>query len=453
LSHLERILIVAERSVRTALAELLHEAGYDVESAPDAQRALGKIEAFAPHLVLADLELPEMDSIELVRRLRAMEDPGAVVVMAGFGGRSPAVEAMRVGAAGYLVKPLNCDAVLIVLDKVFAHQRLIREAHQLRQRVRDRVAPRNIIGNAPSMQRVFEIIDQVAPSRATVLITGERGTGKELLASAIHEKSPRAGGPFLKLHGAALTEHLLETELFGREHGTLFLDDIGEISPAVQAKLLRFLQEHAFEHAGGIQTLRLDLRLIVATDRDLSDEIGRGRFRGDLYERLSVVTLEMPPLRERRSDIPALAQLFLDRYARACAKPIDGCSPGMVELLMNHDWPGNVRELEDAIARAVALSEGPLLEPRHLPANVRSASIQPGLPLVPGSTLAQIERYAILETLKATGGSTSRAAQILGLSTRTIQYRLHEYNVTPRQPLDKVRSARASARHDQDGAG
>jgi DNA-binding NtrC family response regulator len=461
LSHSGRILVVDDEvNARTALAELLHDEGYEIETAADAFKALGKYESFAPHVVVTDLKMPGMDGIELVKKLRALEEPPSVVVMTAFGDVSSAVEAMRAGAAEYLIKPLNFDELLVVLGKVFEHQQLSRETYQLRQRVRDRVAPGNIVGSAPPMQRVFEIIDQVAPSKATVLITGESGTGKELVANAIHQRSPRVNGPFIKLHCAALAESLLESELFGHERGaftgamarkdgrfsladggTLFLDEIGEISPSLQVKLLRFLQEHEFERVGGTQTLRVDVRLIAATNRNLQDEISKGRFREDLYYRLNVVALEMPPLRERRADIPALAKFFIDRYAKDNAKTIDGCSPAMLELLMSYGWPGNVRELENAIERAVVLATGPMLEPKHLPPNVRPAVIPTGMPPVPGSTMAEIERYAILETLKMTGGSTSRAAEMLGISTRTIQYRLHEYNAAPRSDVEVVRKS------------
>jgi two-component system NtrC family response regulator/two-component system response regulator HydG len=309
------------------------------------------------------------------------------------------------------------------------------------------------------MQQVFEIIDQVAPSRATVLITGESGTGKELVAGAIHQRSPRSGGPFIKLHCAALAESLLESELFGHERGsftgavgrkdgrfsladggTLFLDEIGEISPAIQVKLLRFLQEREFERVGGTQTIKVDVRVIAATNRDLKEEIAKGRFREDLFYRLNVVALEMPPLRERRSDIPALARFFLDRYSKANDKPIEDITPQTLELLTSYDWPGNVRELENAIERAVVLAPGTTLEARHLPTTVRpTAATASGMPVIPGATMAELERYAILETMKATGGSTSKAAEMLAISARTIQYRLHEYNEAPRSEVDVVR--------------
>jgi DNA-binding NtrC family response regulator len=459
-----RILVVDdEANARTALAELLGDEGYEVETAADAFKALGKYESFAPHVVITDLKMPGMDGIALVKKLRAEQDGVAIVVMTAFGEVTSAVDAMRSGAADYLTKPLNFDELVVVLDRVFEHQQLARETRQLRQRVRDRVAPDNIVGAAPPMQRVFEIVDQVAPSKATVLITGESGTGKELVANAIHQRSPRAGKPFIKLHCAALAESLLESELFGHERGsftgamarkdgrfsladggTLFLDEIGEISPSIQVKLLRFLQEHEFERVGGTQTLHVDVRVIAATNRHLLDEIAKGRFREDLYYRLNVVALEMPALRERRADVPELAKFFIDRYGKQNAKQIEGCTPEALELLMNYGWPGNVRELENAIERAVVLAPGPSIEPRHLPPSVRPAAAPTGMPPIPGSTMADIERYAILETLKVTGGSTSRAAEMLGISTRTIQYRLHDYNAAPRSEVDVVRKSEPS---------
>jgi DNA-binding NtrC family response regulator len=456
-----RILVVDdEANARTALAELLRDEGFDVETAADAFKALGKYESFNPHVVVTDLKMPGMDGIELVKKIRAAEDAASVVVMTAFGAVSSAVDAMRSGAADYLTKPIDFDELLVVLDKVFEQQTLRRETRQLRQRVRDRVAPNNIIGTSPPMQRVFEVVEQVAPSKATVLITGESGTGKELVANALHQRSPRANGPFIKLHCAALAESLLESELFGHEKGsftgaaarkdgrfsladggTLFLDEIGEISPAIQVKLLRFLQEHEFERVGGTQTIRVDVRIIAATNRNLVEEVAKGRFREDLYYRLNVVSLEMPPLRDRRTDVPVLARFFLDKYAKENGKAIDGFAPETMDLLVSYDWPGNVRELENAIERSVVLTNGAQIEARALPPNVRPKLTPSGMPIVPGATLADVEKFAILETLKSTGGSTSKAAEILGISVRTIQYRLHQYNEAPRSDVDVVRKS------------
>ena len=391
MSRLGRILVVDdEANARTALAELLRDEGYEVETAADAFKALGKYESFAPHIVVTDLKMPGMDGIELVKKIRATDEVTGIIVMTAFGAVQSAIDAMRAGAAEYLTKPLNFDELLVVLAKVLENQAVRREARQLRQRVRERVAPGNIVGISPPMQRVFEVVDQVAPSRATVLITGESGTGKELVANAIHQRSPRSSGPFIKLHCAALAESLLESELFGHEKGsftgamarkdgrfqiadggTLFLDEIGEISASIQVKLLRFLQEHEFERVGGTQTIRVDVRVIAATNRDLEEAVARGRFREDLFYRLNVVNIETPPLRERRSDIPAIAEFFLDRYAKNNAKAVETIAPPALALLAEYNWPGNVRELENAIERAVVLSTGPEIEARHLPPNVR----------------------------------------------------------------------------------
>jgi DNA-binding NtrC family response regulator len=459
-----RILVVDDEvNARTALSELLRDEGFEVEMAADAFKALGKYEAFDPHVVVTDLKMPGMDGIELVKKIRAHERPAAVVVMTAFGEVQTALDAMRAGAADYLTKPLNFDELLIVLDRVLETAQLQRETRELRSRVRDRVAPSSIIGSAPVMQAVFEVVDQVAPSRATVLITGESGTGKELVANAIHQRSPRASRPFIKLHCAALAESLLESELFGHEKGaftgavarrdgrfsladggTLFLDEIGEISQSIQVKLLRFLQEHEFERVGGSQTIRVDVRVIAATNRNLAEEVAAGRFREDLFYRLNVVSIEMPPLRDRRSDIPELAKFFLDRYASDNGKSIDGLSSEALDVLVAHDWPGNVRELENAIERAVVLTTGSLIEARALPAHIkkRVQGGDSGVPAIPGATMAELERYAILETLAACGGSTSKAAEMLGISPRTIQYRLHEYNAAPRSDVEVVRKTK-----------
>ena len=460
MSRSGRVLVVDDEvNARTALTELLRDEGYEVEMAADAFKALGKYESFAPHVVITDLKMPGMDGIELVKKICSAENPAAVIVMTAFGAVQTAVSAMRAGAADYLTKPINFAELLVVLERVLETEHLRKEARQLRARIGERVAPDNIVGMSPPMQQVFEIVDQVAPSRATVLITGESGTGKELIANALHQRSPRAKKPFIKLHCAALAESLLESELFGHERGsftgavarkdgrfsladggTLFLDEIGEISQSIQVKLLRFLQEHEFERVGGTETIKVDVRVIAATNRNLLDEIAKGRFREDLFYRLNVVSLEMPALRDRSSDIPALAQFFLTKYAKANDKHIESFAPKALELMMAYNWPGNVRELENAVERAVVLATTSTIEPRALPTTVRPSSTPgvPGAPQIPGATMEEVERYAILETMKATGGSTSKAAEMLGISPRTIQYRLHQYNEAPRSDLEVV---------------
>jgi two-component system NtrC family response regulator/two-component system response regulator HydG len=335
--------------------------------------------------------------------------------------------------------------------------RLQREAGLLRARLAERYSFERIIGSAPPMQAVFETVQQVAGSRASILVSGESGTGKELIAAAIHERSPRSKGPFVKLHCAALAETLLESELFGHERGaftgavarregrlvqahrgTLFLDEIGDISPNVQVKLLRFLQEHELERVGGSETLRVDVRVIAATNRDLPAEVAGGRFREDLFYRLNVINIEMPPLRDRRSDIALLAMHFLRRYSEDNGKTIEGFSDPALDQLSRYDWPGNVRELENVVERAVVLARGARITSADLPAVVTASSGRPPEIRIPGSTMAEFERHVVLTTLEATGGSTSRAAEILGMSVRALQYRIQKYGNAPK---DEPRAA------------
>jgi DNA-binding NtrC family response regulator len=376
--------------------------------------------------------------------------PGAVfVVMTAFGTIHSAVTAVKKGAENYLTKPLEFDALSAVVERAMEKARLFRETRELRDRLRERNAFGHIVSTDPKMEAVLDLVAQVGPSKASVLIAGESGTGKELIAEAIHLASPRAKAPFVRLHCAALAESLLESELFGHERGaftgavarregrfkqadlgTLFLDEIAEVPQGTQVKLLRFLQERTFERVGGNETLKVDVRILAATNRDLPAEIKKGTFREDLFYRLNVVTLELPPLRERRGDIAPLASFFLARYADENGKQISGLSDEAARRLVEHAWPGNVRELENVIERAVVLCDGGRIESRHLPASVVPQEESGGSPPIPGSTIADLERYAILRTLEACRGSTSKAAMILGVSTRKIQYKLHEYGAT-----------------------
>jgi DNA-binding NtrC family response regulator len=440
-----RILIVDdEANARTALAELLRDEGYQVETAADGFKALPKLEEFGPDLLLTDLKMPGMDGIDLMRKARETYPELVVIVMTAFGAVETAVTAMRQGAADYITKPINLDELGLVVERAIENRRLRAEAGRLRERLNDRV--RNIVGGSPAMKPVFDSILQVAPSRATVLITGESGTGKELVAAAIHEHSPRASGPFVKLHCAALAETLLESELFGHERGaftgavgrrdgrfqqahggTLFLDEIAEISPAIQIKLLRFLQEHEFERVGGNQTIKVDVRIVAATNKDLLAQVKAGKFREDLYYRLNVVTVDVPPLRARPTDIPLLAMHFLHRYSQENGKEVTGFTDDALDRLSRYAWPGNVRELENAIERAVVVCKGTTLRAEDLAPTIKPAATFDELPPIPGASLGELERYAILKTLEHTGGSTSKAAEILGISPRKIQYRLQQY--------------------------
>ncbi|HVY36824.1 MAG TPA: sigma-54 dependent transcriptional regulator [Polyangia bacterium] len=446
-----RILIVDDEvNARTALIELLRDEGYAVDAAADAFKALGKLADFAPDLVVTDLKMPGMDGLQLLAKLHEGDPELPVIVMTAFGEVETAVKAMRSGARDYLSKPVNVGELSVVVAREMEQRRLRAETGLLRQRLSEKYSFSNIIGSAAPMQEVFKTVAQIAPSRASVLITGESGTGKELIAAAIHERSTRAKGPFVKLHCAALAESILESELFGHErgsftgaqtrrdgrffqahNGTLFLDEIGEISPAVQVKLLRFLQEREFERVGGNETITVDVRVLAATNRNLQQMVADGKFREDLFYRLNVITLEMPALRARLSDVPLLASFFLRKYAGENGKDVRGFSADALELLSSYAWPGNVRELENVIERAVVLAQSAEVTPAELPAHLAAGKTRAGLQ-IPGATMDEIERYAITKTLEATGGSTSRAAEMLNISVRKIQYKLHEYESAPK---------------------
>jgi len=447
-----RILIVDdEANARAALSEILHDEGYVTETAADGFKALGKIDEFAPDVVLTDLKMPGLDGIALMEKVKAASPLTVFVVMTAFGTISSAVAAMKNGADNYLTKPLDYEALSAVVERAMEKARLLQETRQLRDRLRDRNAFKHIITDDPKMKALLDVVAQVGPSKACVLVSGESGTGKELIAEAIAQASGRADKPLVRLHCAALAESLLESELFGHERGaftgavarregrfkqadggTLFLDEIGEIPLGTQVKLLRFLQEKTFERVGGNETLKVDVRIIAATNRDLRAEVKKGAFREDLYYRLNVISIEIPPLRERRVDVPALASFFLGRYAGENGKTIEGFSDDALRVLAGYDWPGNVRELENVVERAVVLCDGPHVEAKHLPPSIASLSRSgpegDAAPRVPGSTIADLERYAILKTLEACGGSTSKAAMVLGISARKIQYKLHEYS-------------------------
>jgi two-component system response regulator HydG len=435
-----------EPSARSGLVTLLTGEGYEVVPAADGLKALALVQESAPDVLVTDLRMPGIDGLELQRRALEVDPELVVVLVTAFAEVETAVRAMQQGAEHYLTKPLQFDELLLVIGRALERRKLRAEATQLRARLKDRLKFDNIVGTSPAMQAVFSVIEQVAPSKATVLITGESGTGKELVAQAIHENSPRASAPFVKLHCASLAETILESELFGHEKGaftgaqgrregrfkqadggTLFLDEIGEISPSIQVKLLRFLQERTFERVGGNETLKVDVRVITATNRDLQAEIAEGKFREDLYYRLNVVNVEMPPLRARPNDVIPLATHFLRRFAKENGKNIDGFSDDAIERITQYRWPGNVRELENVIERAVVLCDTPSLTSKHLPAGV--GALPRGALRIPGSTFSEIERHAIVTTLEACGGRTTQAAQMLDISVRKIQYKLHEYGI------------------------
>jgi two-component system response regulator HydG len=450
-----RVLVAEDdASARHALVAFLSGEGFEVTEAEDGERALTLLEETSPDVLVTDLHMPGLDGLQLLERSKETLPGLAVILVTAATDVETAVRAMRGGAEHYLTKPAQLDELLVVIERALERRQLKAETSELRSRLKERLSLDNIIGSSPAMQAVFDVIEQVAPSKASVLITGESGTGKELAAQAIHQNSPRARAPFVKLHCAALAETILESELFGHERGaftgavarregrfkqadggTLFLDEIGEISGAIQVKLLRFLQERTFERVGGNETVKVDVRIITATNRDLQAEVGSGKFREDLYYRLNVVNLEMPPLRARPSDLLPLATYFLRRFAKDNGKTIEGFAEDAVERIGAYRWPGNVRELENVMERAVVLCDGAKLTAKHLPAGVGATS-RSGV-RVPGSTMDEIERHAILTTLEACGGRTAQAAQMLDISIRKIQYKLHEYGVVGLRTTDK----------------
>ncbi|MGZ5969530.1 MAG: sigma-54-dependent transcriptional regulator, partial [Polyangiales bacterium] len=401
-------------------------------------------------VVVTDLKMPGMDGVELMKRLHEAHPDLPSIVVTAFGDVSSAVGAMRAGAADYLTKPVDFEALTLSIERALQNQALRAEAEGLRRQLREREGTGlgGMIGTSTAMQKIYRVAQQVASARATVLITGESGTGKGELARAIHAKSPRAKMPFVSVHCSALAESLLESELFGHEKGsftgadkrragrfeqanggTLFLDEVGEISLSTQVKLLRVLQERTFERVCGNESITVDVRLVAATNRDLAADVQEGRFREDLYYRLNVIHIEMPPVRVREGDVLLLANHFLAKYSADNHKRILGFTDAARAKLLSHRWPGNVRELENAIERAVVLCEDEKIDADHLPVGVVPTA-RGGTMRVPGATMAEIERFAILSTLEAVGGSTTKAAEMLDISVRTIQYRLHEYGVT-----------------------
>ena len=447
------VVIDDEANAVTALETLLREDGYEVSGAHDARAGLALLERTEADVVLTDLRMPGMDGLELLARVKEIRPETMVIVMTAYGTVKTAVKAMKMGAEDYLGKPIDVEEVELVLQRALEKKRLMEETRILRARVQTKYRFENLVGESPDMLAAFKTIQQVAPSSSSLLVLGESGTGKELFAQALHQISPRKNKPFIKVACSALPETLLESELFGHEKGsftgaaytragrfemadggTLFLDEIGDISPTVQIKLLRFLEEREFERVGGNRTFKVDVRIVAATHRDLLKKLAEGTFREDLYYRLNVIELHIPPLRERTGDIPILATHFLKRFADQNGKDIRGFSDEALALLLRHPWPGNVRELENAVERAVVLATEPILGPAYFPTlrRVADAADAPAGKTsrvsIPGSTMAELEKEAILRTMEAVGGSTARAAELLQISARKIQYKLKEYH-------------------------
>lgn len=441
-----RVLVVKdELRACSVLAGLLRRQGYEVATAASAPQGLELLARFRPQVVLLDLCMPGIDGLALLAEVRTASPGVRVVVMTAYGAIEAAVEAMKRGADDFIEKPIDVKVLSSVLLGLMERASRLgtAQAQQERGAVTDSLG---VVGEHPSMRAVLQRAEQVAPSRATVLLSGESGTGKGLLAQSIHRLSRRAKAPFVEVSCAALSESLLESELFGHERGaftgafsrhegrfmraeggTLFLDEVESIPLSTQVKLLGFLQTRRFERVGGSQTLTADARVIAATNKDLQKEVEAGRFREDLFYRLSVFRVCLPALRHRLSDIPALASAFLARFAAENERQLDGFSPGAIERLLLHHWPGNVRELEHAVEHAAILARGRLVMPHDLPDTVVRASYDPLEVAIPGSTLAEIEKAAILRSVLAAGGRAAGAAAMLGISRSKVYYRLRDY--------------------------
>src|SRR5262252_7734879 len=463
-----RILIADDHdALRRGLARGLTEAGHEVEEASNGNQAIERLHDAYFDAVLSDLKMGGSDGMDVLRTTRALHPTTAVILMTAFGTVNTAVEAMKIGAFDYVQKPFEIEEMEVKIEKALEVRRMKHELDYLRHTQQDIYEFDRSIGSSEALQRVLDMVKKVAKSNTTVLIHGETGTGKELIAGAIHHNSLRTSRNFVKVNCAALQENLLESELFGHEKGaftgadkqrigrfeqadggTLFLDEIGDMSPSTQAKILRVLQEHEFERLGGTRTLRVDVRLIAATNRDLSAMVQAGQFREDLYYRLNVVSIEMPPLRERKDDIVPLANTFIRRFAGELKKKIEGLEPDAQKLLMRYNWPGNIRELENTIERAILLAEGRAIAGGDLrlgetpTAGGNSRDQAPVVKIPPtGIALEDIERHALVEALKMSNWVQKDAAELLSISPRVMNYKIKTLGIEfPRgrraQPVD-----------------
>ncbi len=448
------LIVDDEKNTRDGLRNALGE-DFDVYVAADADGAVRTMETMPIEVMLTDLRLGGDDGMTLIERALALPKPPICIMMTAYGSVDTAVEAMKRGAYDFVTKPVNIDRLEILIKRALKDNATRQENRVLRVRVDRHFTIQGMIGRSPAMVAVFDIIKQVAPSKATVLIQGESGTGKELAAHAIHHLSPRANEKFLAVHCAALSSELLASELFGHEKGaftgafdrrigrfeqakggTLFLDEIGEIDAATQVKLLRVLGERTFERVGGNQTLQADVRLIVATNRDLGQMVKEGTFREDLYFRLHVVPLTMPPLRDRKVDIPLLVDAFLKESAMENEKPVRELVPEAMTAILDYDWPGNVRELRTAIEHGVVMSTAARIPLRDLPSSIRHLNPHtPDAPTSSGLNLQETETALILRALDDCRGNRSGAAKMLGISRRTLHRRLKELNISKRSIL------------------
>ena len=441
-----RILVVDdELIVRESLSNWLKEDGYDVTAVPDGESGVREVKERTCHIVLLDLKMPGMDGLTALHEMRKIAPDLQIIMMTAYASVDTAVSAMKEGAYDYLVKPFDPEEVSLMIQKILKHQDLVLENILLRQKLEERYEFEDLIGKSNSMQKIFELIRTVAASNATVLITGESGTGKELVARAIHSNSPRRYMPFVALSCGALPETLLESELFGYEKGaftgadhtkkgrfeladggTLFLDEIGEVSFKTQIDLLRVLQERSLRRLGGSELIKVDVRIVAATNRDLEAAVREGSFRQDLYYRLNVVSMHLPPLREHREDIPLLASHFLKRFNLEMGKKMEKISPEAVSLMMDYGWPGNVRELENAMERGVVIGPGNEFKAEYLPFSQKSSLSEKRFEAV---SLEEIEKNHIQKVLEDNDWNISRSASVLGIDRVTLYNKIKKFSL------------------------
>jgi two-component system response regulator AtoC len=452
---MRRILVVDdEENLRLVLRTMLKRAGYEVETASTGEEALEKVEAFGPDVVLTDVRMPKMSGLDLLASLRAKNSPATVIVMSAYGSVDLALEAMKSGAYDYVAKPFKPDEILLTLRKAEEREALRRENRQLREEIRRENKFDEILAKSGQMMEIFRTIAKIADYKTTVLVVGESGVGKELVARAVHRRGGRATGPFVAINCGAIPENLLESELFGHKkgaftdanadrrglfeeatNGTLFLDEIGELPLALQVKLLRVLQEETIRRLGDTKDVKIDVRIIAATHRDLQGEVKAGRFREDLFYRLNVLPLTIPPLRERKEDIPLLIDHFIARNNTRLGTAIRGLDADARKALIDYSWPGNVRELENTIERAMVLADSDLLHVQDLPERVREARDPVQMQLASGElsikkTTRIIEEVLIRRALQKTKGNRTRAAEVLEISHRALLYKLKDYKIT-----------------------
>jgi len=435
-----------EEIVRSSLVDWLKEDGYYAEAAADAFEALEKLKERPWDIALVDLKMPKMDGLELMEKMKEAKPDIQVIIITAYATVHTAVQAMKKGAYDYLVKPFNPEEISLLIERLIESQELVREISFLRKELAKQYQFHDLVSKSPKMQQIFDFARTVAKSNSNILILGESGTGKELLARAIHNESLRAKGPFVAVSCVALPETLLESELFGHEKGaftdaitqkkgkfelahggTLFLDEIGDISPKLQLALLRVLQEREFTRVGGTKPIRVDVRIIAATNRDLKKAVDEGRFRDDLYYRLNVITIQIPPLRERKEDIPLLVHRFIEKFNIELGKRVERISEEALKLLMQYDWPGNVRELENVIERAMVITKGNLIKPEDVqipaPAEERPPEVQED------KSLRAVERAHILRVLNENNWNIQRSAQILGIDRVTLYNKIKKYGL------------------------